>query len=216
MLTTGVRVDETPRERGFEDVEMTEEATTDEARRDDTDDVDKVILLLPINCRDGLSEVDATRVWPPVTVEERGRLLVDAEEELPDRVVKEADFNSCDGEEIVFEAVDSFVLCTPVTEIVLLALPVGDAKDLAIIDFADEELVVITDWVLFPVVRLTDKRLEICEDEVEELLLLLWMVGLEELDEAKIDVYDGEEGDAVTGEAAVINEVPLSGEFQGP
>ncbi len=44
---------------------------------------------------------------------------------------------------MVRKAVNSFVLCTPVTEWVLLALPVEDAKDLTVVDVAGVEIAVL-------------------------------------------------------------------------
>ena len=89
ILTTGTKVEEAAVEETSEEFEVTDEATTDrlvtdEAIEDVADDVDSVVLVLPVEWGGGIPEVDATRVWPPVTVEEGGRLLVDPDEELLD------------------------------------------------------------------------------------------------------------------------------------
>ena len=116
---------------------------------------------------------------------------------------------------MVLKAVNSFVLCTPVTEGVLLALPVEDDEDLTEIDFADVERATIRDRVLWLVVSSTEEVLDFGGDEIEELLLLR-LVDLEELDEAKAEVNDSEEETEANEEAPVTEESPLSGEFQGP
>lgn len=47
-------------------------AMTEEVLRDEKDDVDDVELLLPLEIGNGLWVLEATGIWPPLTVEEGG------------------------------------------------------------------------------------------------------------------------------------------------
>lgn len=106
-----------------------------------------------------------------------------------DLEVDKTDFELCEWSKTV-QAVDSFVFCTPVTECVLLALPVVDAGNLTVVDLIEVELAVE--------------------------LLLLRLVENEELNEAEVEVDRREEDDRVNDTLLLTDEEPVSGEFQGP